>query len=191
MRKAATSLLAGALFALIAWWPAQGAVTAVFWPRVFDAKGPDYIAIDTLLTDQDQALYPSIRDGPEIGMLSDANCSWRFDIATGLLRDFGSGASLLNTAIHHERNGKNTDLVYATAKAALRDLPNVTLGALQGCVEGSLFAGVCRRYVTQRLVSAMSAHHREIEAKADANDAAATKMACAALDGTRWPPRAK
>jgi hypothetical protein len=192
MRKAPTAMLVGAIIALVAWWPIEGAVMAVFWGKVFDAKGSDDVAIDTLLAEQDEALYQSIRHGSDIAKPSDTgNCSYRFDIASGQRDDFRSGAYLLNTAIHHERNGMNTNAVYAIARGELRALPNVALGALQGCVEGSLFAGMCRQYVAERLVTVMAAHKQAIVSKADANDAKAIKMACAALNGTRWPlPRA-
>ena len=189
MRRAAITFSVGAVIALIAWWPIEGAITAIFWPKVFDAKGPDDVAVETLLAEQDYRVDSLIRHSPDIGnALDDRNCSWRFDVATFRAADLKSGALLLNVAIHHERNNLNSQMVYAVARRDLHGLPNVALGALQGCVEGSLLAGACRRFVAQRLVNAMAAQQRAIAFKTNANDADAIRMACAALDGTRWPP---
>lgn len=188
IRRTAVALLIGALFAMICWWPIEGAVAAVFWPIVFDARGPQDIAIDRLLNDQDSVVYPLIRHGPLIGGMSDENCSWRLDLLTGQMANSRLGVSQLNTLIHHERNDRNTNYVYFVAKEALKSLPKAELGALQGCVEGSLFASVCRGYLAQLITEYLTAHKRELSSKADMNDADAIRMACATLESAHEPP---
>ena len=182
-RQTIIGTMAGALFALIAWWPIEGAVTAVFWPKVFDAKGPDDVAIDTLLAAHEETIDRVTRRETYIGPLGDQNCIYRFDREAARRQNSRSGATLLNAAIHHERNKLNDDDTFGVAKASLRALPDVALGALQGCVGGSLLADSCRRYVGQRIADAIAAHQRDLTLSADANDAYAIKMACAALVG--------
>ena len=183
-RTTALLLAAGAFLALIAWWPLERAATAVFWLKVSDGRGPDDVAIDTLIAAHEGVIRSLTRHGPDIGQDDEQNCSWRFDQTVERQQKLRSNASLLNTAIHQQRNNMNAVAVYAIAEKSLRSLPNVALGALQGCVEGSLLAGVCHRYVARRVADAMATHQHELKSMADANDADATQMACAALVGS-------
>lgn len=179
-------MLAGALVALTIGWPLAGSVQALSWPAiVFDADGPDKIAADRIVAAHPEWTRWALGGRP--------NAPAPFlgqDCLQTLTAEWTKrpGDADLSSVLRHSRGERDSAMVVQISEQTLLDLPRPSLGhpvlgALAGCIDGSLLSVVCDRWASQRIVNALKIHRDELIAGFTANADRAQQMACRALDG--------
>lgn len=94
-------------------------------------------------------------------------------------------ASDLDLAMLRFDRETSMPMVELVERSALLDMPNVSLGALDGCVHGSLAAPLCARFARDRIEHRLARYRAPLQTLFLANGARVQNMACAALHGLR------
>ncbi len=172
------------IFSLVFAWPLWGALRSVTWPDVMvDRAGPDKVVKDHFI-DMLPNIATDVDIFPETPFLSrdGRNCYHDiWPIASNRFRDRPFNAIL--KSIHVFRNGADNLDIEAAEMASLSLLPRPVLGALGGCVDGSLAAGICLSYIDKRLRRAVTNTKPGILAKHRQNALDLQDMSCILLDG--------
>ena len=183
----ARALLAGAALALTFGWPAGEGLWALTWSHVSDGYSPDRAAAQRLVADRRQVVDETFpRGGARI--LRRADCLDMIE-QRGLTRDGGIVDLDLAGAIYAMRNRRDRADAEQAAAEALTILPNPVLGAVDGCVSGSLLAPICAGWVEGRMRAALAAARPKLEEGRAASAASALAIGCRALNGLGQPSR--
>lgn len=172
---------------LLIGWPILTAIHALFWSvRIFDAASDADLAAERIIARMPGlAKYRIVEDRP-----SDLNTGARDCAAESgayHAKDGKMDQVVIDTssAIYKSRNDLDSLDVYLVELESLKSLPMPILGALDGCIRGSLLAPYCETRARTILQSALDKERVNLKRQFGKNAARAGAMLCVALDGMK------